>query len=265
MINKIEPLQERYGQFEYDKSEVDNLLSSLQFETGDLTGKTVYVQSKQISQNKLREKGFKITRSRDKADIIIINGVEDMVYNGWGTYWMKNKSNYVASENQRLYIDDLYHNFTQGYKHVYIKDIYKYLYAYEGNRELYDSIRDLLKSGDSTNIKMAMEFMSNANWEGNDIFIMDLFFNYRHEIKNHPYKTSISFKGFLESLSFDYDSVSFWNASDYRHVCRTDEHHQFVYDKFEEKFKNELNDVISKYKIQIDKLEYSIDKSIINP
>lgn len=266
MINKIEPLQEIYGQFEYDKSEVDNLLSSLQFETGDLTGKTVYVQCKQISQNKLREKGFSITRSRDKADIIIINDVQDLIYNGWSTYRMINRNNYVATKAQVAYIDDLYFNYTQNYKHVFIKDIYKYLYTYEGNRELYDNIYELLNSGDDANVKMSMEFMSNANWEGNEIYVMDLFSQFwKSAIRHNHYRNSISFKGFLESLGFNYDSTNFYNASDYRHVCKNDEHHNFVYDKYKDKFKQELDELISQYKIQIDKLEYSIDKSIINP
>jgi len=39
MVEMIELVQEIYGNFEYDKSEVDNLLSFLIFETGDLTGK----------------------------------------------------------------------------------------------------------------------------------------------------------------------------------------------------------------------------------
>lgn len=264
MIKKIEFLQERYGSYEFDKSEVDSLLSSLNFEQGDLTGKTVYVQSKQISQNKLREKGFSITRSKDKADIIIINNLDDLVYEGWSTYWMHNKNNYVTSKPEN--ITELYENYTKGYKHVFIKDIYKYLYSYEGNRELYNNINELLKSGDDGNIKMAMEFMSNANWEGNDIYIMDLFSTYwSNYIRPHSYRTSISFKGFLESLSFNYDSTCFYNASDYRHVCRNDEHHQFVYDKYSSEFEQELKDLLTSYKIQIDKLEYSIDKSIINP
>jgi hypothetical protein len=261
MIEMIEPVKERYGEFEYDKSEVDNLLSFLIFETGDLTGKTVYIQSKQISQNKLREKGFSITRSKDKADFIVINDLKDG--SDYGNWWMNSRNNYLLNPEV---VKSLHENVTKQYKHVYIKDIYKYLYSYEGNLELYESIDSLLKSKEESNTKMAMEFMSNANWDGNEIYLMDLF--YKHwfsNIRNNSYKTSISFKGFLESLPFDHDTVTFHTANQYRAVCKNDEHHDFVFNKFKDKFKEELDALIDEYKIQIDKLEYSIDKSIINP
>lgn len=261
MVEMIELVQEIYGNFEYDKSEVDNLLSFLIFETGDLTGKTVYIQSKQISQNKLREKGFSITRSKAKADFIVINDFEDEFHSG--QWWMKDKQNYIIKPDSLREIQD---NINNKYKHVYIKDIYKYLYSYEGNLELYESINSLLKSKDESNTKMAMEFMSNANWDSNEIYLMDLFYNHWYNnIRNNSYKTSISFRGFLESLPFAHESLDFSSANQYRAVCKNDEHHDFVYNKFKDKFKEELDSLITEYKIQIDKLEYSIDKSIINP
>ena len=261
MVEMIEKVSERYGMVEYDKSEVDNLLSFLTFETGDLTGKTVYIQSKQISQNKLREKGFSITRSKAKADFIVINDFEDEFHSG--QWWMKDKQNYIIKPDSLREIQD---NINNKYKHVYIKDIYKYLYNYEGNLELYYSINDLLKSNDTSNTKIAMEFMSNANWDGNEIYIMDLFYaHWNNNMRDNNYRTSISFKGFLESLPFDHDTIYFHTANQYRAVCKNDEHHEFVYNKYKDKFKEELDSLITEYKIQIDKLEYSIDKSIINP
>ncbi len=261
MIEMIEPVGERYGEFEYDKNEVDNLLSFLIFETGDLTGKTVYIQSKQISQNKLREKGFSITRSKEKADFIIINDLKDGLT--FGNWWMSNRQNYIVHPDL---IKSIHENVTKKYKHVYIKDIYKYLYSYEGNLELYESINSLLKSKDESNTKMAMEFMSNANWDSNEIYLMDLFYNHWYNnIRNNSYITSISFRGFLESLPFAHENLNFSSANQYRAVCKNDEHHDFVYHKFKDKFKEELDELIAEYKIQIDKLEYSIDKSIINP
>ena len=111
---------------------------------------------------------------------------------------------------------------------------------------------------------MAMEFMSNANWTNNEIYLQELFNLFYSQIDYSPYKPSISFKGFVNSLDFKWDHVNLDEANDYRELCKTEEHHTWVYKKFEDAFKEELDKLVQKHKIKLDKIEFSIDKSIIN-
>jgi hypothetical protein len=117
----------------------------------------------------------------------------------------------------------------------------------------------LLGSKDVANVTMSMEFMSNANWEENKVYLMDIFTNYAETIFYNPYKNSISFKGFSESLGFNFRSVNLRTAYDYREYCSKEEHHQFVYNKFEEKFKQEFKELIAKFKIKVNEFTYGID------
>jgi hypothetical protein len=79
-------------------------------------------------------------------------------------------------------------------------------------------------------------------------------------MRRNQYKTSISFKGFLNSLNFDYKYINYYQAIHYSQDCLNDEHHNFVYDKFKQRFEDSLKGLIESYKIKIDKIEYSIDK-----
>ena len=57
----------------YLKEDVNEFMKNINFETSDISGKTLYLQSKGIMQAKLRESGFTITRNKDKADVIVID------------------------------------------------------------------------------------------------------------------------------------------------------------------------------------------------
>ncbi len=41
--------------------------------------------------------------------------------------------------------------------------------------------------------------------------------------------------------------------------CSKEEHHQFVYNKFEKKFKEEFKELITKFKIKVNEFTYGID------
>ena len=280
-----------YGVF--DKKEIDDFVSKIVYYdvSQDLTGKAVYVQDKKISQSKLREKGFKIVRNKSKADFILINkapfecGFRDPISDNWtykrligkediekkdlkDTYYMhirRNGEEDSKARNDQNYNDMLEHaeNVSLGCKCVLIKDIYPYLYKYIGDKELFENLSSLLESNDKNNTQMAMEMMANANWGGNEIYLQELFARQWHNnMRYNDYRTSISFHGFLASLDFDYSSVSLDLPDCYRELCKTDEHHKWVYDKYFKDFKTGLDALIQNYKIKIDELEFSIDKEI---
>ena len=247
----------RYYRF-YD---TDNLKSFLQkitvYDLPITKTETIYVECKKISQTKLRETGFSITRNKDKATFIVIDNFLEFNNN---ICWSTGKSvRYFDRANSENFIDNRIIDLDKDYSYVTVENIYKHIYKYEGNVELYTNIKELLKSGVESNVTMAMEFMSNANWENNKVYLMDIFNDYGERIYYNPYRTSISFKGFSESLGFNFRAVNLRDADAYRPYCSSEEHHQFVFKKFEEKFKNSLAALIKEYKIQINELKYSID------
>lgn len=247
-----------WGGDDYDKKDIEEYMSQINYAKGDFSNSLLYISDAKISQSKLRDAGFKITRDPNKADYVVIQDpLKHYIFNNWRN---KNNSTIIAySENFQFLINLVESN----HKYITVPQLYKYLYKYEGNKELYEQINDLLKSRDHSNIDMAMEFISNANWEGNKIYLMQLFSSYWYNYMScSKYKNSISFKGFLESLDFDYSRVFLDHAHHYKPFCENEEHHQWVFDKFSENFKRELDKLIYRYKLKIDKLEYSIDKSI---
>jgi hypothetical protein len=225
---------------------------------------TVYVETKSISQSKLREVGFKITRSKENATFIIVDSflapIDDMGSMGWGSGNIFRFNNRTKAED---FIDNRLIDLDKDYSYLTVENIYKHIYKYEGNLELYTSIKDLIASNVVSNTTMAMEFMSNANWEDNKVYLMDIFSNYSEIIYHNPYRNSISFKGFSESLVFNFRSVNLRDADDYRPYCSSEEHHQFVFKKFEDSFKTRLADLIKQYKIQVDEFKYSIDYNTV--
>lgn len=218
---------------------------------------TIYVECKNISQSKLRDVGFKITRSKDNATFIIIDNFLEINENiGWNSSKTFRFNDGVKSEN---FLDNRIIDIDKDYKYVQVKDIYPYLYKYEGNFELYNNIMQLLESANDANITMAMEFMVNANWEDDKVYLMDIFNSYGNTIYFNQYRTSISFKGFIESLGFNFRTVCLRKADHYRSYCSKEEHHQFVYNKFSEIFKEDLENLCKEYKIKLDDIKYSID------
>ena len=226
---------------------------------------TVYVETKSISQTKLREAGFKITRSKENATFIIVDNFlsfnEDMTNLGW------NLREEVFRFNDRIRAEDFIDNrivdFLKDYKYIQVKDIYSTLYKYEVTFDLYSNIMQLLKSREVSNVTMAMEFMSNANWEDDKVYLMDIFTNHAETIWHNPYRTSISFKGFTESLGFSFRSVNLKDPNDYRLYCSKEEHHQFVYNKFEEEFKEKFKELVTRFKIKVNEFTYGIDYNTV--
>ena len=226
---------------------------------------TVYVETKSISQTKLREAGFKITRSKENATFIIVDNFlsfnEDMTNLGW------NLRKEVFRFNDRIRAEDFIDNrivdFLKDYKYIQVKDIYSTLYKYEVTFDLYSNIMQLLKSKEVSNVTMAMEFMSNANWEDDKVYLMDIFTNHAETIWHNPYRTSISFKGFTESLGFSFRSVYLKDPNDYRLYCSKEKHHQFVYNKFEEEFKEKFKELVTRFKIKVNEFTYGIDYNTV--
>lgn len=246
----------------YNKADVDQFFDNINMYTNPITKfETLYLESKTISQNKLRDAGFSITRSKDKADMIVISSLDSLI---------KNNSTYVWSDtiSIRSHADDitplmqlLVDEESKNYKYVFASDLYKAIYKYDGNKELFTQILELMHTNDNSNVQMAMEFMTNANWDGNELYLQELFnMFWQSRMRFHDYKNCISFKGFLKNLDFN-PNVSFYKADSYRDLCKTDEHHEYIYNKYKEEFENNLETLFKEYKIKLDKIEYSIDKS----
>ena len=268
------PLQEEQKWYHYyDKHYTDYFFDSLMSKDYDIKKtETVYCLSKSISQTKLREAGFKITRSASKADLIIMdnylkkaNEVPYNTYSNTSTYdyrvYHKNATpfNDVLAELQNI----LTTNITA--KFVYISDVYKTLYKYEGNIDIFKSLSELFASNNDNNITMAMEMMVNANWEGNELYLAELFNNYYDpQIRFSSYKNSISFRSFLASGADKYVGIRLRDAQHYKNYCSTEEHHQYVFKKFEEKFREELDWLLDKFKLKMTGLSYEIDRGTDN-
>lgn len=260
-------LDKSWGRLVYVKDEFKKFFEGLNWVKGDISGSKLYLDSKEISQNKIREAGFQIVRDIKKADVVVINNYFNHRSSYMGTYYDQNNSRksvpsiqFSSSCDIEVFLScfDLDESYSQ-YKYVYDSDLYKYLYKYEGNLELFSQIDELFNTGDKNNIQMAMEFMANANWELNKIYLVELFQDHWNSIRYHNYKNSISFSGFLTSLDFTYDRLYLEEANDYREYCKTEEHHNWVRDKFKEQFEDDLDDLFQRHKMKLDKLEYSID------
>jgi len=255
-------VETKYGQNCYDENEFNNFfdLINLNYINSDISNKCIYIESKTISQSKLRERGFTITRNRFKADVIVVSDFLNKKANY--SYGPKNTVAILESS----FTEDFFNNFNTSYSYITDKDIYKYLYKYDGNKELFNSCQELFNSKNNDNVRMAMEFISNANWIDNEIYLKELFNLYwdgSSLMRFNDYKTSISFSGFTKSLDFNHQNVNLNRASDYMNLCKNDEHHEWVYDKYEKEFKEDLDELFIRHKMKIDKIEYSIDKSLI--
>lgn len=245
----------------YDKLDFDKLFNSISLEK-DLTklaNSSLFVSEHIVSQSKLRDCGFKIKREISKADYVLIRNPYTLVTESQG-YNTKKKEYYDYSCKTTKIVDLV--EACPDYKYVYINDLYKLLYKYDGNIELFTACSELLESNSPANVKIAMEYMVNANWDKNQIYLVELFNLYWSNISRSTYKTSISYKGFLESLDFGYGNMYLNDANDYREYCITEEHHNFVYDKFKSKFETELAELMKTYKIKLEKIKYTIDKNI---
>ncbi len=247
----------------YYKADVDQFFDNINMYTNPITKfETLYLESKTISQNKLRDAGFSITRSKDKADMIVISSLESLIRNNSIYVWddvisIRSHTDDITPLMQLLVDEE-----SKNYKYVFASDLYKAIYKYDGNKELFTQILELMHTNDNSNVQMGMEFMTNANWDGNELYLQELFnLFWQSRMRFHDYKNCISFKGFLKNLDFN-PNVSFYKADSYRDLCKTDEHHEYIYNKYKEEFENNLETLFKEYKIKLDKIEYSIDKSL---
>lgn len=261
-----------FGPVTYDKNtekdDITEFLPLIPLSQEDIKGKSLYLPINCISQSKLRDSDFKIKRDKLTADYIVIPDFNHnklfTVYNytGYKRVYPKKYYNQVFPLFNEI-LDDLKQG--AGFKYVTDTQVYKYIYKYEGDLALYKQLDELFASNSSDNAKMAMEFMSNANWNGNQVYLMQLISDYyTNKIRGSKYSYSISFKGFLNSLDFNYYYLNLDHPDKYRDLCENDEHHEFVFNKYKEDLIHDLNDLKLKYKIKFDSLEYSIDKELIN-
>lgn len=251
-----------WERFRYYKTDIDNFYNNVKYIDVDLDkDETLYIQSGSISQDKLRNTGFKITRSKEKADVVVIEK-PFLVQQHWRSRAANVEGIFIKDEEALAEIDMLIADEPLSYEYIETKDLYKYIYKYEGNQEMFKSCNELFKSHQDSNTKMAMEFMSNANWEGNKIYLVELFNLYGSSFLRDPYKNSISFKGFLTSLDFEYKNIGLYKGNQYSKYCENEEHHQWVHDKYSEEFKRDVYQLAKTAKINIDEFKFSIDKSI---
>jgi len=243
----------------YNKDEIDAFKAGINYITTPLTKtETLYIEGKGISQDKLRAAGFKITRIKANADLIVIEDmlVANQLHGSIATYFFTQSNAVKFEEVTSAYVLEEALNYT----YIDKKSIYPYLYKYTGDKAMFESISELFNSKDTNNAKIAMEYISNANWEDNEIYLQEIFnMYYSAYIHDNSYRTSVSFKGFLETLEFSYKFLRLSDSDDYRELCITEEHHEWVYNKHDIMFKRELKHLLAKYKLKLNTLDVSID------
>src|ERR1035437_3207990 len=76
-INRPELLDKKYVDCYYNKIDFDNFINSINYIPIDIKGMSLYLSSKVISQNKLREAGFSIVRDKNKAYVVVIEDFKE--------------------------------------------------------------------------------------------------------------------------------------------------------------------------------------------
>lgn len=231
--------------------ELDTFLKQFKIVPEITTEKILYLEDKTVSQSKIRDAGFTIVRNKDKADLIVIKDIfKDLNITSNGNHYEAKTYLYYNINDKLQFLED-----NPNYTYVYDSVLYKKLYKYEGNLELFKTLNELFNSNDTNNSKLAMEMMCNANWENNEIYLQELFSMHRYNF-NSEYKNSISFKGFLNTLDFNYKTIRLYHADDYKDLCKTEEHHQYVFDKYTEGFKHDLDNLLERYKLELIDIKY---------
>jgi hypothetical protein len=267
-VNEVEDAlsnRYRYNHYtEFHAQEFTDFINKLT-DTTNLTfkpGQSIYCYATKVSQNKLREAEFKITRDPLKADIILIDDPshkKQYGYNEKYTFYDTKAEEEVIPFME--FIDNVAKKNLTG-RFVFVKDIYKTLYKYEGNQTLFNTLNELLESRNNDNVILAMETMTNANWEDNQVYLEELFSRFFNTIKDSNYYNTISFKGFRDSLDFAYkQQYRLRDSEDYRDICKTREHHEFVYNLYKDKLQEALNKLSEKFKIAITDLKIEIDEA----
>jgi hypothetical protein len=258
----------------YKIKEIEELFKLEYIKDEDIsTDKTIYCQFKNISQEKLRNSGFKIRRDIMASDLAMFDGdsvVNNVLKNSYyptlipGYIILNSKSDKIKEHAEFLIKAE--DNFTLQF--VKPMQLYPKVYKYEGNKVLADQIIELCNSDVADNIIIAMEMMSNANWDDNPIYVIEILTQYvgMFYVKCRAYFNSISFKGFTDYIQdktgTSIHAIKCNTAEDYKPYCLTEEHHQYIYNKFKDEFTVELKGLCTKYKLTLTTFEVEIDKTL---
>ncbi len=264
----------KQGWVVYKIKEVEELFKLEYVKDEDITtDKTIYCHFKNISQEKLRNSGFKIRRDIMTADLAMFDGdtiVNNMIKNSYyptlipGYALIKSKHDKIQEHAEFLIKAE--DNFTLQF--VKPMQLYPKVYKYEGNKVLADQINELCDSGVADNMIIAMEMMSNANWDDNPIYVLEILTQYvsMFYVNCRAYFNSISFKGFTDYIQdktgTSIHAIKFKTAEEYKPYCLTEEHHQYIYNKFKDEFEIELKALCTKYKLTLTTFEVEIDKTL---
>lgn len=238
--------------------------------------KTIYCHFKNISQEKLRSSGFTIRRDIMASDLALFDGElfvkkiieEDFFarrsYQGQIDGYILTPANELVSTTIQ-FIEKAEDNFTL--KFIKPSQLYPKIYKYEGNKELAVQITELCESGVKDNLIIAMEMIANANWDNDPLYILEILSNYTtlFYMSCRNYFNSISFKGFTDYIQSKTESsihsIKFTTPHDYKPYCLTEEHHQYIYNKFKHEFEQDVKNLCEQYKMVLLKFEVEIDKT----
>ena len=128
-VQRVNPGSSNYW-VQYYKEELETFRNGINYTTTPLNKtETLYIEGKGISQDKLRAAGFKITRLKDKADLIVIGDVLPITWR----YNNTDKTTYyttAVADTVDASMDQFIAEEALGYKYIHKKEIYPYLYKY---------------------------------------------------------------------------------------------------------------------------------------
>lgn len=246
-FNKIE-FEEYFNQFNIIK---DN--------EKDISNSKIYVYSKIVPQDKLRESGFSIKRDKDEADYILIENP----YNN-------SKLNTYYEDRYRIFrtygshgtlldlIDFLYEN--KDKKFVYSDVVYGNIVGEKATKETYNQLSELLSSYNTSNTILAMEMMTNFDWSDNEIYLFDLYSKYRNNIYDSSFFKSINFQSFIKTNNCweDGGQYNIDRPSYYIKYCKNNEHFEFVDNKFKKVLYDRLKHDAKSFSYNINSLEIEL-------
>jgi hypothetical protein len=231
---------------------------------------SLYVYSTGILQSKLRGQGFKIKRDYTKTDYIVVdlNKLPKKIY-VYSKDLIDGHITFSKACGEKILELEQIVEYCEKNKNpkriVDLKTIYSEITVYPGDRELFDSLNELFRSHQDSNINMAMEMMSNADWKEDLVYLVELFNRHWNKaMKYSSYRTTTSFKGFLSSLSFNYAYFSYNNPSDYTHYCFKPEHLEFVLDMYKEDLQEKIQQIQSTYNIVLDSTSFKINYNLLS-
>ena len=124
---------------QYYKEELEAFINGINYTTAPLTKtETLYIEGKGISQDKLRTAGFKITRLKNKADLIVIGDVLPAARHNRTddiNFFTDSVADTIDANMDQFIAEE-----ALGYKYIHKKEIYPYLYKYIGDKSMFESI-----------------------------------------------------------------------------------------------------------------------------